>query len=489
LSLRQVFEEFLSFRIETVENRAKHDLANASRRHHIVDGYLRVFADKEDQKKTSVNEAISLIKNSADSAGAEEALMARFGLSPEQAKSILGLPLRRLTGMEVSKVKKERDELAAKMSKLSDLLASREMVLGVIKEEALEVAKTHGDDRRSAILDEEVSSDMQLEDLVPNDPCIIVVSERGYVKRMKQQAFQVQGRATKGKLAGKLRQDDLIAHVFHAHLHDKLLCFSSNGRVYTLAAHEVPEGSRSSMGMALPRILKRWDDSAVTNVFAVSKEEFENKSNYLVTLSRNGYIKRTELSMYQNVRVNGLVALTLQEGDSLGWVRMSTDNNESCIVASKSGQMMRFPLDTLRPSGRGSRGVHSMKLADGDVIAGMDIIPREAKKSTLLVVTSLGYAKRVPLTSYKDQKRNGQGVKGIKLRPQDDVTTVRVVDEETCQQGDVLVATLSGNINRIPLHKVPSYARTAQGAKLVSLDDNGTDRVQSIAIVTDSEEE
>lgn len=490
LSLKQVFKEFLSFRVEMVENRARHDLEIATRRHHIVDGYLRVFSDGEDETATSVEEAVALIKESADAAAAEEALCARFGLSPEQAKSVLGLPLRRLTGMEVSKVRRERDELLGKIADLTSLLESRQRVLDVIKAEALEAAEAHGDPRRSEILDEGVSSDLGLEDLVPNDPCIIVVSERGYVKRMKEQAFQVQGRATKGKLAGKLRQDDLIAHVFHARLHDKLLCFSSNGRVYTLAAHEVPEGSRSSMGMALPRILKRWDDSAVTNVFAVSKEEFEDERNHLVALSKNGFIKRTQLSMYQNVRANGLIALTLQDGDSLGWVRMSTES-ESCILSSKSGQMMRFELDTLRPSGRQSRGVHSMKLAEGDVVAGMDIIPQSAKKSSLLVVTSLGLAKRVPLTSYKDQKRNGQGVKGIKLKPSDDVTAIRVVDEETAKRGDVLVATLSGNINRIPLKKVASYSRTAQGTRLVTLDDkNGnTDRVQSIAIVTEDQDD
>lgn len=486
LSLIQFFEEFLAFRIEVVENRAKHELDSATKRHHIVDGYLRVFAEDggEDSAAASMNDAISLIKNSPDSASAEEALRSRFNLSSDQAKSVLGIPLRRLTSMEVTKVKQERDELLEKMSKLSTLLDTREMVLDLIKEEALEIAEKHGDERRSTILDNEISSDMSLEDLVPNDPCIIVVSERGYVKRMKEQAFQVQGRNTKGKLAGKLRPDDLIAHVFHAHLHDKLLCFSSNGRVYTLSAHEVPEGSRTSMGIALPRILKKWDDSSVTNVFAVSKEEFEDKDKHVVLLSKNGWIKRTELSLYQSVRSNGLIVMNMQEGDSLGWVRMSTEN-ESCILSSRSGQMMRFPLSTLRPTGRVARGVHSIKLVEGDVIAGMDIINQDkAKKSSLLVVTSLGVAKRVPLTSYKDQARNGKGVKGIKLKSQDEVTTIRVVDKETVDDGEILVATLSGNINRIPLEKVRSCSRTAQGTQLISLNKNtDTDRVVDIAVM------
>jgi len=300
---------------------------------------------------------------------------------------------------------------------------------------------------------------------------------------MKEQAFQVQGRNTKGKLGGKLRPDDLIAHVFHAKLHDKLLCFSSNGRAYTLAAHEVPEGTRTGMGIALPRILKKWDDSAVTNVFAVSQEEFEKEDSYLVSLTKKGFIKRTPLSLYQSVRANGLNALTLQEGDTLGWVQMSTDD-DAIILASKFGQMMRFNLATLRPQGRVSRGVHAMKLADGDTIAGMDIIPRKgSSKASLLVVTSLGQAKRVPLTSYKAQARNGAGVKGVKLKAQDDVAAIRVVDEATVERGDVLIATLSGNINRVALSKVQSYGRAAVGSRLISLDHDTNDRVQSIAII------
>ena len=170
------------------------------------------------------------------------------------------------------------------------------------------------------------------------------------------------------------------------------------------------------MGIALPRILKKWDDSAVTNVFAVSQEEFEKEDSYLVSLTKKGFIKRTPLALYQSVRANGLNALTLQEGDTLGWVQMSTDD-DAIILASKFGQMMRFNLATLRPQGRVSRGVHAMKLADGDTIAGMDIIPRKgSSKASLLVVTSLGQAKRVPLTSYKAQARNGAGVKGVKLK-------------------------------------------------------------------------
>ena len=237
------------------------------------------------------------------------------------------------------------------------------------------------------------------------------------------------------------------------------------------------------MGIALPRILKKWDDSAVTNVFAVSQEEFEKEDSYLVSLTKKGFIKRTPLSLYQRVRANGLNALTLQEGDTLGWVQMSTDD-DAIILASKFGQMMRFNLATLRPQGRVSRGVHAMKLADGDTIAGMDIIPRKgSSKASLLVVTSLGQAKRVPLTSYKAQARNGAGVKGVKLKAQDDVAAIRVVDEATVERGDVLIATLSGNINRVALSKVQSYGRAAVGSRLISLDHDTNDRVQSIAII------
>jgi DNA gyrase subunit A len=487
LSLGKFFEQFLAFRVEVVENRAEHELSAARKRHHIVDGYLRVFANGDGEDSgSSLNDAIELIKNAKDSAGAEEALKVRFGLSSEQAKSVLGIPLRRLTSMEVTKVRQERDQLVESISNLDSLLNSREMVLDVVKKEALEIAEKHGDERRSTVLDRGVSSDLALEDLVPNDPCIIVVSEKGYVKRMKEKAFQVQGRNTKGKLGGKLRADDLIAHVFHAQLHDKLLCFSSNGKVFTLPAYEVPEGSRSSMGMALPRILKKWDDSSVTSVFAVSREEFEDEDNYLVLLSKNGLIKRSKLSLYQNVRANGLIGLRLQEGDSLGWVSMATES-KSCILSSKSGQTMRFPLDGLRPSSRATQGCFSMKLSEGDVIAGMDIIPtEEAKSGSLLVVTSQGMAKRVPLASYKDQKRNGMGVKGIKLKDQDEVMAIRVLDADMVKTGDVLVATLSGNINRISLEKVAAQSRTAQGSQLISL--NGeTDKVQSIAIMDNEE--
>jgi DNA gyrase subunit A len=487
LSLCKFFEQFLAFRVEVVENRAEHELSAARKRHHIVDGYLRVFANGDGEDSgSSLNDAIELIKNAKDSAGAEEALKVRFGLSSEQAKSVLGIPLRRLTSMEVTKVRQERDQLVESISNLDSLLNSREMVLDVVKKEALEIAEKHGEERRSTVLDRGVSSDLALEDLVPNDPCIIVVSEKGYVKRMKEKAFQVQGRNTKGKLGGKLRADDLIAHVFHAQLHDKLLCFSSNGKVFTLPAYEVPEGSRSSMGMALPRILKKWDDSSVTSVFAVSREEFEDEDNYLVMLSKNGLIKRSKLSLYQNVRANGLIGLRLQEGDSLGWVSMATES-KSCILSSKSGQTMRFPLDGLRPSSRATQGCFSMKLSEGDVIAGMDIIPtEEAKSGSLLVVTSQGMAKRVPLASYKDQKRNGMGVKGIKLKDQDEVMAIRVLDADMVKTGDVLVATLSGNINRISLEKVAAQSRTAQGSQLISL--NGeTDKVQSIAIMDNEE--
>lgn len=229
IGLRDLFREFLKFRVETVENRANHDLEAAAKRHHIVDGYLRVFGG---EGSLGPSGAIDLIKSASDSAAAEAALRDAYDLSTDQAKSVLALPLRRLTGMEISKLKKERDALVGEMGELRALLESREMVLEVVKTEAMEVADTFADERRSQVLSKQISSDLGLEDLVPNDPCIIVVSERGYVKRMKEQAFQVQGRNTKGKLGGKLRPDDLIAHVFHAKV--RQIAISLAERVPTL---------------------------------------------------------------------------------------------------------------------------------------------------------------------------------------------------------------------------------------------------------------
>ncbi len=382
MNLKQVLEEFVAHRVEIVTRRTTYYLKKAKLRAHILAGLLIALG--------SLDEVIELIKKSKTTDDAREGLMSRFGLDVEQANAILEMQLRRLTGLEQDKIKNEYDELLKKIEEYEDILSDRNKVLAIIKTELLEDRAKYGDERKTQIVPEQ--GEMSIEDLTPNIPMAVFITNQGYLKRISLDTFDRQNRATRGKSGIKTKEDDDIQHFFTAMMHDKVLFFSSKGTVYSLSVYDFPEGQRQAKGLPIVNVLPIEQGEKITAVVPVS--EFSADMN-LIMLTKSGYIKRIELNNFANIRRNGIIAISLEENDELNWVKLAKSNDE-IIIGTSCGMAIRFSVSDLRPLGRSARGVTSMKLRTGDTIIGCDIVPQNYD-ADLLVVTSDGFGKRSKL--------------------------------------------------------------------------------------------
>ncbi|GAB4212866.1 MAG: DNA gyrase subunit A [Synechococcales cyanobacterium] len=477
LTLRDCLQIFLDFRQEVIERRTRYELDKASERDHLLQGLLIALRDLE--------RVIRLVREAADAATAREHLMTDFGLSQAQADAILQMQLRRLTALEAEKIRLEHEDLTAKIADLRDILERRERILGIIRTELLELKERFGSPRRTQIVWQD--TDLNTEDLIENREIVLFLTEQGYVKRIDVEEFQVQGRATRGKSGTRMKEEDAIAHFLACRSHDTILLFSDQGVVYSLRGYEIPSASRTARGTALVQLLSLDGNEKITSVIPIS--EF-TEEEYLVMLTEGGYIKKTTLSAFASIRSSGLIAISLEEGDRLAWVRRARETDD-VLIATRQGMAIRFHTDSeqLRPLGRATRGVRAITLNAGDVPVSMDIIAQEtAEGSFILLSTALGYGKLTPVEAMRAQNRGGKGVIACKLRQDegegcDELVALRIVQS----QDEVMLITLRGIVIRQLVQAISSQSRMGKGVRLQRLDED--DRIVAVTVVPPSLEE
>lgn len=469
MNLHQVLSEFVEHRVEIITRRTIFFLKKAKMRAHILSGLLIALG--------SLDEVIELIKKSKTTEDARTGLMSRFGLDVDQANAILEMQLRRLTGLEQDKIKAEYEELLKKIKEYEGILADRQKVLNIIKEELLEDKEKYGDERKTQILPEQ--GEMSIEDLTPNTPMAVFITQQGYLKRISLDTFERQNRATRGKSGIKTKEDDDIQHFFTAMMHDKVLFFSSKGTVYSLNVYDFPEGQRQAKGLPIVNVLPIEQDETITAVVPVSS--FSKDLN-LIMLTKGGYIKRIILDNFANIRRNGIIAIGLEDGDELNWVKLANSKDE-IIIGTSCGMAIRFGVSDLRPLGRSARGVNSMKLRKGDTIIGCDIVPRDYD-ADLLVVTSDGFGKRSKLSEFRAQNRGGIGLIATKFKSSASRLVALTIVEE---KDEIMLVSANGIVTRMKAGDISRQGRPATGVKAQNL--VGSDTVVSVNKIINPEED
>lgn len=492
LNLKKFLEIFIEFRVETITRRTNYLLRKAQERDHLLQGLLIALED--------IEAVIRIIRGAADTATAKGNLIEHFGLSEVQADAILQMQLRRLTALEAEKIQAEHEDLLAKISDYQDILARRERIEYIIETELTQIKEKYATPRRTTI----ESSDGELVDLdlIANEQAVILLTEQGYIKRMPVNTFGSQNRATRGKAAAKMKEDDEVEHFISCCDHDHLLFFSDRGVVYALNAYQVPIGSRAARGTPLLQMLPISQEEKITTVLAV--REF-TEDDYLIMLTQQGNIKKTSLSAFSNIRTNGLIAISLAEGDQLRWVRLAKES-DSIIIGSRKGMAIHFRAshEQLRPLGRATRGVKAMKLKPEDELISMDILPAQViadmtenseeeeepveeptQQETLwiLAITQGGYGKRVPITQFRLQNRAGKGLSAMKFRKQDCLAALKVAHEGE----ELMLVTNRGIIIRQGTEAIPRQSRQATGVRVQRLDQE--DAIAAVALVPPAEEE
>jgi DNA gyrase subunit A len=493
LTIKNFLEVFLDFRIEAITRRTQYELRKAQERDHLLQGLLVALEN--------LDAVIHLIRAAADTATARTELIERFDLSSQQADAILQMQLRRLTALEADKIQAEHEELQVKITDLEDILARRERIEEIIIDEVTQIKEKHATPRRTEIIHAE--GEILDTDLIANEPAIILLTEQGYIKRMPVDTFGAQARATRGKAAAKIKEDDVVAHFLSCCDHDQVLFFSDRGVVYSLPAYMIPAGSRTARGAAIVQMLPIARDERITSMISVS--EF-TEDEYLVMLTEKGWIKKTALSAFSNIRSNGLIAISLAEGDQLRWVRLARAE-DTIIIGSREGMAIHFRADDqqLRPLGRSTRGVKAMKLKNDDELISMDIIPSQVsatiataadedtgeedeavEESSLwvLTITTSGYGKRVPISQFRLQNRAGMGLVAMKFRKAgDELIALRVVGAED----ELMMVTTRGIVIRQAVSAISPQSRMATGIRLQRLDSD--DAIAAVALVPPAAEE
>jgi DNA gyrase subunit A len=462
LSLKQALQLFIEHRRNVILRRTRFDLERAQERAHILEG-LKICLDHLD-------EVIKTIRAAADQAKAEEQLQSKFGLSERQAKAVLALTLGRLTRLERSKIDEEYEEVIKTIAYLESVLASDQKVRLLIKDEMDDLTKKYGDDRRTEITDQE-ASELSAEDLVPKEEVVVTLTHRGYVKRQPLRVFRAQKRGGVGLKGARptagseapsgTREEDYAEHLLTTHTHASMLFFTQSGRVFQLRVHEVPERERQAKGVPINNLIDIGANERITAVFV--RPESEAEARYMLMTTRKGYIKKTALAEYANVRRNGLIAINLQEGDELGWVT-PTKGSDEILIATALGKAIRFSETEVRAMGRDTQGVIGMKLGKGDLVAGMaTAIP----SGDLLVITERGYGKRTPVEEYPMHHRAGQGVFTLKVTDRvGKLAAMRVVADE---DEEVLIISASGMVLRTRVGAISRIGRQTQGVIVMRL--------------------
>ncbi len=464
LTLKNILDEYIAFQEEIIVRRTRFDLRKAQERAHLLEGLLIA--------QDNIDEVIHIIRQSYDNA--RENLMERFGLDEVQAQAICDMRLIALQGLNREKLEAEYKELNERIAYYQELLGSEEKIRQVLKEELQEVARKYGDDRKTEIQD--VAGEIDIEDLIPEEECVLTMTQYGYVKRQKMEIYRTQRRGGRGVSGMSRRDEDVATELFVTGSHDYVMFFSDEGRVYKLKCYEVPESGRTGRGMNIRNLLPLGPDEKITSMIRVTAFDEEK---YLVMVTKNGVIKRTKLSAYNTARKGGLIAIDLDEGDTLCWVRI-TGGDDELLVATRKGMAIRFHESQVREVGRAARGVKVMALKQGDNIVGMSTL-REG--GLVLTVTETGYGRLSSADNYRLQHRGGKGLLNYHTEKFGDVAGIKVVDLDD----DVILISEDGIIIRIMASSIRVCARPSKGVRVMKLQEGS--KVVTLARAPHDEEE
>ena len=468
LTLRDILQEYIKFQSEVVLRRTQFDLKKAQERAHILEG-LMIALD-------FIDEVIAILRNSKSIPEGKVALMERFGLDDVQAQAIVQMRLGQLTGLERTKLEEELAALRLKIADFLDIIASEARRYGIIKDEAMEMKKRFSDERRTEIA--AISGEMDMEDLIPEEDCVLTLTNFGYVKRQTLDTYRTQRRGGRGISGMSRREEDVASELFIANSHDFVLFFSDRGRVYRLKCYEIPEGSRTSRGMNITNLLPLEPEERITSMLRVTKSEEED--HFLTMVTKNAVIKRVALSAFRNVRKNGLIALDLAEDDELSWVRL-TSGSDDLLVATRFGKVIRFHEADVREMGRQARGVRAIRLAEGDVVVGMSVL---RENGLVLTVSETGYGRLSNPEDYRLQHRGGMGILNYHVEKYGNVAAIKVVDLDD----DIILIADDGVIIRIEAGSIRICARPSKGVRVMKVNE-GSKVITMARAPHDDEEE
>jgi DNA gyrase subunit A len=466
LTLRDILLEYLKFQEDVIRRRTKYDLRKAKDRAHVLEG-LKIAVD-------NIDEVIHIIRSSKSIPEARARLTERFGLDDVQTQAIVQMPLGRLTGLERQKLEDELSALLVKIADYEDILAHEERVLAIIKEESIAIRDKFGDERRTEIV--AVSGEVDIEDLIPKEECMLTMTSFGYVKRQKTDIYRTQRRGGRGVSGMTRREEDVATDMFVIGSHDYVLFFTNFGRVYRLKCYEIPEGARTSKGINIANLLPIAQNEKVTSMIRVP--EFDEES-FLVMVTKNGIIKRTALPAYNTARKGGVIAITLDEGDELSWVRL-TSGKDDLLVATKQGMAIRFNETDARQMGRTARGVKAISLSEGDCVVGMVVLH---PGTLVLTVSETGFGRLSPESDYRPQFRGGKGLLNYHTERYGNVAAIQAVNLDD----DVILISSDGIIIRILAQSIRQCQRPSKGVLLMRLTENS--RVVTVACTAHDEDE
>ena len=466
LSLKRALQIHIDHRIDVITRRTRFELDKAQRRQHILAGLLIAIGN--------LDEVIQTIRAAADADDARSQLMTRFGLTEMQSTAILDMQLRRLAALERQKIEDEYAEITSHIEYLQGLLQDRHKILSLIKEDLLKLKEKYGEARRTQIMPG-TDGDFNIEDLIKDEDVFMSITRRGYIKRTPVSVYRTQSRGGKGLIGMTTRAEDELEHFFVAGTLNTILFFSDRGKIYATKAYEIPELDRTAKGISLMNILPLSADEKIT--VALPVHDFDD-GEYLIMITRKGRIKRVELSAFANVRPSGLIAINLEEGDSLRWVKM-TQGHEDIILISRQAKGIRFNEENVRPMGRTATGVNAMRLDPWDQLAGADVATPD---DDLLIITEKGYGKRTPLDEYRQQGRYGQGVRAMSLTPE---RTGAIVDARVVSPKDeVTLISSNGILLRMSAANISQQGRSSQGVRVMDIRDGDT--VASVAVIRET---
>lgn len=466
LTLKEILQHYVDHRVVVVTKRSEYELNKAKERAHILEGLQKAL--------DHIDAIIQLIKKSETREEANQKLVKTYGLSNAQAEAILEMKLSQLAGLERRKIEDELSEKLKLIAYLTSLLADRKKILGVIKDELLDLKTRFADPRRTKIVKSKIG-EFTAEDLIPNEYVVVTVTKGNYVKRVPVAVYRSQERGGKGVMGMEQKQEDVVEHLLTTWTHNDIMFFTDKGRVFTTKVYDLPAGSRQSKGQALVNFIQIAPDERVTAVIAVEGKN-NGSDKYFFMATRKGVVKKTAIDSYRAVRKNGLIAIKLKEGDSLGWVRIS-GGNDRVILVTREGQGIAFDENEVRPMGRSATGVRGINLKSGDEVIAADIV--DAKNADLLVVSERGLGKRTAFNQFRETHRGGVGIKAMNVTDK----TGKIVEALVVsgEQGDMAIVSEQGIVIRLPLKSVKRLGRATQGVRLMRVDSE--DRVASVALI------
>ena len=474
LNLKDMIHHFVEHRHEVVVRRTTYELRKAEERAHILEGLI-IASD-------NIDEVIAIIRGSSNPDEARQKLIKRFELSEIQAKAIVEMRLRQLTGLEQDKLRSEYEDLMKTIEDLKDILDKKDRRMQIIKDELLVVKEKYGDERRSVI--EYAGGDLSIEDMIPNEQVVITISHAGYIKRTSLTEYRTQNRGGVGQKASTTRNEDFLEHLFVGTNHQYMLFFTQKGKCFWMRVYEIPEGSKTSKGRAIQNLINIEQDDKVKAFICTQslKDEDYINAHYVIMATKRGQVKKTSLEQYSRPRTNGINAITIKEGDELLEAKLTTGESQ-VMLALKSGKAIRFEEAKTRPMGRGASGVRGIRLAhDTDEVIGM--ISVDDMESNILVVSENGYGKRSSLEDYRVTNRGGKGVKTISIT---DKTGSLVSIKNVTDEDDLMIINKSGIAIRMAVEDLRVMGRATQGVKLINL--KGNDSIAAVAKVMKEDEE